>query len=121
MSPRRASSHAITHDHLQLTPRRYGHPDARALTAALHAEQLARYGTADDPGGTSPAELLILETGARNTEAIALYARAGFRPIPAYVPGRDPRINRAFAKPLPPAPTPSGATRRGGAASWPSG
>ncbi|WP_067969771.1 GNAT family N-acetyltransferase [Nocardiopsis trehalosi] len=30
----------------------YGHPDARRLTSALHTEQLATYGFADDPRTT---------------------------------------------------------------------
>ncbi|GHG13371.1 GNAT family N-acetyltransferase [Streptomyces filamentosus] len=34
----------------------YGTADARALTRALHQEQLATYGTADDPEATDSAE-----------------------------------------------------------------
>ncbi|WP_345595033.1 GNAT family N-acetyltransferase [Streptomyces marokkonensis] len=33
-----------------------GSPDARTLARALHQEQLATYGTADDPGATQNAE-----------------------------------------------------------------
>lgn len=43
---------------------------------------------------------LILETGAHNTAALALYAHFGFRPIPSYVPTREASVNRAFAKTL---------------------
>jgi len=32
----------------------YDHPEARRLTAALHAEQTAMYGFADDPAATEP-------------------------------------------------------------------
>ncbi|MFJ4676932.1 GNAT family N-acetyltransferase [Kitasatospora sp. NPDC088783] len=32
----------------------YDHPDARRLTTALHAEQMAMYGFADDPAATEP-------------------------------------------------------------------
>lgn len=32
------------------------HPDARALVQALHQEQLATYGTAEDPEATEEAE-----------------------------------------------------------------
>jgi GNAT superfamily N-acetyltransferase len=46
------------------------------------------------------AEHAILETGIRNRFALALYTGAGYEPAPSYVPGRDPAINRAFAKPL---------------------
>lgn len=45
------------------------------------------------------ARRAILETGARNIEALALYAHAGYRPIPAYR-DRDTTINRALAKEL---------------------
>lgn len=48
------------------------------------------------------ARRIILETGVHNHEALALYTRSGFHPTPAYVPGRDERINRAFAKELRP-------------------
>jgi GNAT superfamily N-acetyltransferase len=34
----------------------YDSPDARRLTQALHQEQLATYGFADDPAGTPPGE-----------------------------------------------------------------
>lgn len=153
---------------LLLTPRPYNHPDACALVLALHAEQLDRYGFADDPHDTDPAEFappgvflvgyvngrpvacggcrlceastveikrmyvrpahrgsgygrhllralegaartagahrIILETGARNIEALALYTRAGFQPIPPYAHARDPQVNCAFAKRLPQVP-----------------
>jgi GNAT superfamily N-acetyltransferase len=141
----------------------YGHPDARRLTRALHSEQLALYGFADDPDTTPEADFdpsrglfliarvgeepigcggirlldehtaeikrmfvadrargrgigrcllerleghvvsrgamrILLETGRRNTAALALYHRAGYLPCPSYVPGRDHRVNRAMAK-----------------------
>ncbi|MEU5240958.1 GNAT family N-acetyltransferase [Streptomyces lydicus] len=34
----------------------YDNPDARRLTQALHREQIATYGRADDPEATEPAE-----------------------------------------------------------------
>ncbi|MEW5541447.1 GNAT family N-acetyltransferase [Streptomyces cyaneofuscatus] len=43
---------------------------------------------------------IMLETGRRNTAALALYSRAGYLPCPSYVAGRDPRVNRAMAKAL---------------------
>lgn len=46
------------------------------------------------------AERAILETGVRNTAALGLFASQGYRPVPRYVPGRPPEINRAFARPL---------------------
>jgi len=47
------------------------------------------------------AERIILETGVRNTAALDLFVRSGYRPTSGYVPGRDPVINRAFVKALP--------------------
>ncbi|MGH3912560.1 MAG: GNAT family N-acetyltransferase [Pseudonocardiaceae bacterium] len=44
---------------------------------------------------------LLLETGARNKAAIALFTSTGYTPTPGYVPHRDHRINRAFTKSLP--------------------
>lgn len=42
----------------------------------------------------------IVESGARNTAALALLASHGYQPIDPYVPGRNPAINRAFTRPL---------------------
>lgn len=152
---------------LTCVPTPYDHPQAQALAAALHREQLATYGFADDPSRvpvdsfTSPgvfllgvsddagqwalacgglaflqpevaevrkmfvrqgfrglgwghvlldalhdhaqahgARRLVLETGCRNLSAIHLYRRHGFTAIEPYVAGRNPAINRAFAKNL---------------------
>lgn len=46
------------------------------------------------------ATRIMLETGQRNTAALILYHRAGYLPCPSYVPGRDPRVNRAMTKSL---------------------
>ena len=46
---------------------------------------------------------IILETGVRNDAALKLFTTSGYSPIPRYVPGRSPQINRAFAKTLQPA------------------
>ena len=46
------------------------------------------------------ARRAILETGARNLEALALIRHAGYQPTARYVRGRDPAINRAFCKAL---------------------
>jgi len=40
----------------------------------------------------------ILETGVRNAEALGLFASQGYEPVASYVPGRDPEVNRAFAR-----------------------
>jgi ribosomal protein S18 acetylase RimI-like enzyme len=44
------------------------------------------------------ARRIILETGARNAEALGLYADAGYHSIPTYAEARDPEVNRAFGK-----------------------
>lgn len=46
------------------------------------------------------ATRIMLETGRRNTAALALYHRTGYLPCPPYVAGRDHRVNRAMTKPL---------------------
>lgn len=43
---------------------------------------------------------IMLETGRRNTAALALYRRTGYLPCPSYVAGRDRQVNRAMTKPL---------------------
>ncbi|MDX2679982.1 GNAT family N-acetyltransferase [Streptomyces sp. NY05-11A] len=42
-----------------------------------------------------------LETGVHQPEAIALYTRAGYTPIPNYPPYQDKTLSRCYAKPLP--------------------
>ncbi|MDW6057914.1 GNAT family N-acetyltransferase [Streptomyces sp. FXJ1.4098] len=46
------------------------------------------------------ATRIMLETGRRNTAALALYHRTGYELCPSYVPGRDHRVNRAMTKRL---------------------
>ncbi|MCX4826455.1 GNAT family N-acetyltransferase [Streptomyces sp. NBC_01142] len=46
------------------------------------------------------ATRIMLETGRRNTAALALYHRTGYLPCPSYVAGRDHQVNRAMTKPL---------------------
>ncbi|MGH3928566.1 MAG: GNAT family N-acetyltransferase [Pseudonocardiaceae bacterium] len=55
----------------------------------------------EDHAHTVGATCLLLETGVRNDAAISLFSSAGYTPAPGYVPNRDQRINRAFAKSLP--------------------
>jgi ribosomal protein S18 acetylase RimI-like enzyme len=52
------------------------------------------------------ARRAILETGVRNTAALGLFTSNGYDPMARYVPGRDPSINRAFAKALAPTARP---------------
>lgn len=53
---------------------------------------------------TAGAEVMVLETGAMQPEAIALYASAGYALIPGFGHYRDSPVNRCFAKLLTPAP-----------------
>jgi len=46
------------------------------------------------------ARRIILETGVRNIAALGLFTGSGYTSMPRYVPGRDPKINRAFEKTL---------------------
>lgn len=54
----------------------------------------------EEHGRTVDATCLLLETGMRNSAAIALFDSAGYTSVPGYVPSRDQRINRAFTKSL---------------------
>ncbi|MFM9452280.1 GNAT family N-acetyltransferase [Streptomyces europaeiscabiei] len=66
-----------------------GHGVGRYLLEHLEGHAVSR-GTAR----------IMLETGRRNTAALALYHRTGYLPCPSYVVGRDHRVNRAMTKPL---------------------
>ncbi len=50
--------------------------------------------------GAAGVEALVLETGEKQPEAIALYTRAGYEPIPTYGVYRDWPSSRCYAKPL---------------------
>lgn len=54
----------------------------------------------EEHGRTVGATALLLETGVRNTTAIALFESAGFTRVSGYVPHRDQYVNRAFRKTL---------------------
>ncbi|GAA4010532.1 GNAT family N-acetyltransferase [Allokutzneria multivorans] len=46
------------------------------------------------------ANRIILETGVHNIAALELYRANGYHPIPSYMSGRNPSINRALTKSL---------------------
>jgi GNAT superfamily N-acetyltransferase len=73
----------------------YTVPDHRR--SGLGHVLLARLEERAARGGARQA---ILETGARSHAALALLRSAGYESTPCYVCGRDPAINRAFAKDL---------------------
>ena len=62
---------------------------ARAMLA--HLEDTAR---------EAGAEVMVLETGIRQPEAIALYESSGYTPVPGFGFYRDSPISRCFARPL---------------------
>ncbi|MBO9521683.1 MAG: GNAT family N-acetyltransferase [Nocardioidaceae bacterium] len=66
-----------------------GHGLARAMLA--HLEETARL---------AGAEVMILETGLRQPEAIALYTSAGYVPIPGFGFYQDAPLSRCFARRL---------------------
>lgn len=74
---------------LYVRPEYRGHGHGRRILTTL--EHHAR---------TVGSACLLLETGVRNDAAIALFTSVGYTPVPGYVPHRDQRINRAFAKSL---------------------
>ena len=53
------------------------------------------------------ARRAVLETGVRNTAALAFFVENDYQSIDAYVAGRDPAINRAFMKWLTPVSEPA--------------
>lgn len=85
--------------------RMYVAPVARGL--GLARQMLAHLEATAQAAG---AEAMILETGLKQPEAIALYESSGYVVIPGFGHYRDSPVNRCFAKLLPacPADTPMG-------------
>lgn len=74
---------------IYIAPASRGLGAGRALLAWLERHAVA-----------AGAHRAILETGVRNTAALGLFTSAGYQPVDRYVEGRDPAINRAFARSL---------------------
>ena len=74
---------------MYVVPSARGRGLARAVLA--HLEQTAR---------TAGAEVMVLETGTRQPEAIALYESSGYTSIPGFGFYRDAPISRCFARAL---------------------
>jgi GNAT superfamily N-acetyltransferase len=70
-------------------PASRGHGVGRVLLSWLERHAVA-----------AGARRAILETGVRNTAALRLFTTSGYQPTDTYVEGRDPAINRAFARSL---------------------
>jgi GNAT superfamily N-acetyltransferase len=83
------ATHTIEIKRIYVIPGSRGHGTGRALLTWLehHAVQAG-------------AQRAILETGVRNTAALSLFTSAGYQPVDRYVEGRDPEVNRAFARSL---------------------
>jgi GNAT superfamily N-acetyltransferase len=79
--------HTVEIKRAYVVPASRGHGTGRALLSWLEQHAVA-----------AGARRAILETGVRNTVALRLFASAGYRPVDRYVEGRDPDINRAFAR-----------------------
>jgi GNAT superfamily N-acetyltransferase len=73
------------------------------VTLAHRGEGLARAMLAhmERTAHASGAEVMVLETGLAQPEAIALYVSAGYSPIPGFGHYRDYPDNRCFARSLP--------------------
>lgn len=54
----------------------------------------------EDTARAAGVEVMVLETGARQPEAIALYESAGYVPVPGFGFYRDSPLSRCFAKRL---------------------
>lgn len=83
------SSQTVEIKKVYLAPAARGVGAGRALLAWLERHAVAAGG-----------RRAILETGVRNTAALRLFTAAGYQPVERYVAGRDPQINRAFARTL---------------------
>jgi GNAT superfamily N-acetyltransferase len=75
--------------------RMYTRPDMRGRGYAI--EVLAELERAAAEAGCTE---MVLETGTLNPEAVALYQRCGYRPIPAYGPYVDTPHSRCFGRSL---------------------
>lgn len=83
------AAHTVEVKKVYVTPAVRGHGFGRVLLAWLERHAVA-----------TGAGRVLLETGVRNTAALRLFAAAGYEPVDGYVAGRDPEINRAFARSL---------------------
>ncbi len=75
---------------MYVAPAARGRGIARRMLAHLEA-------TAADVG----AEAVVLETGLRQPEAIALYESSGYVPVPGFGYYKDAPLSRCFGRPLP--------------------
>jgi GNAT superfamily N-acetyltransferase len=76
---------------MYVVPAARGAGHARAMLA--HLEETA---------GEAGAEVMVLETGTAQPEAIALYESSGYEPIPGFGYYKDAPLNRCFARRLRP-------------------
>lgn len=102
--------HAVGHlalrangDDLELK-RMYVAPAARGTGTAT-----ALLAAAERAAGELGAARIVLQTGDRQPEAVRLYERAGYTPIPVFAPYDALSFSRCFAKPVT-TPAPVGTT-----------
>ncbi len=86
------ATHTIEIKRIYVVPASRGYGTGHALLTWLEHHAVA-----------AGAQRAILETGVRNTAALNLFTSAGYQPVGRYVEGRNPEINRAFARSLGPA------------------
>jgi len=91
------------HDDVEaLGSRRTAEVKRMYVVPALRGRGLARRMLAhlEQDAARAGHEVMILETGTAQPEAIALYESSGYTPIPSFGYYRDAPLNRCFAKPL---------------------
>jgi len=82
-------------DHAAEIKRMYVVPAARRRGRAR-----AMLGHLEETAREAGAEVMVLETGLAQPEAIALYESVGYRPIPGFGFYKDARLSRCFARRL---------------------
>jgi GNAT superfamily N-acetyltransferase len=87
--PGATGTRAVEIKRMYVAPAHRGAGLGRAMLA--HLEATAREGGAD---------VVVLETGLRQPEAIAMYEAAGYLPIPGFGHYQDAPLSRCFAKTL---------------------
>lgn len=83
------ATHTVEIKRIYVVPAARGHGTGRALLAWLEHRAVQ-----------AGAQRAILETGVRNTAALRLFTSVSYQPVDSHVEGRDPDINRAFARSL---------------------
>ena len=78
---------AVEVKRMYVVPEQRGHGHARRMLAAL-----------EDAARAAGHDVVVLETGLRQPEAIALYESAGYEPVPGFGYYKDAPLSRCFAR-----------------------